>query len=386
MIVATTAPALTAQAGVHADPDALEQLAPLLDDLMHSTHCPTTARRTWLQTWIDNYRAYDPLVVAVPGVDGRLRGCACLAVRGRAGIVEVVPMGQGPSDAVRFPARTAEDAEQLALAVARALRSIEHPWVLRARQLAPDDLVVAALGRTLPWAWSSEADASPGLALRQPRRLRDHVSRNHHQQVRRMRNRLVRDGLHPEIGLLTRPGEIEAVWQHIEHVCRARDLQVRRVATLDDACFAGFFQGVVRRLAEQDEIRLTTLHLEGRLAAYVLVLRDGPARRMWHCRIDPRYEAYGVGRLARDAALQDALSDPSCRLFDWMRGEEPYKASLSDHVQPATTLIASSHLSLGLLARGVEDARRRARASRDRRGPLGQGIALLMSATAARHS
>jgi len=70
---------------------------------------------------------------------------------------------------------------------------------------------------------------------------------------------------------------------------------------------------------------------------------------------------FGAGRLAADAAVEAALGDAECAVFDWMRGEEPYKFSLSDHTDRTVDLFASSSTLAWWLASAVRAARRRAR-------------------------
>ncbi|MBC7680426.1 MAG: GNAT family N-acetyltransferase [Pseudorhodobacter sp.] len=359
-----------AEARIETDRDVLERLGPRLDDLQQRTLCPVTARRLWQQTWLDHVDV-QPLVTTIVGADGDLRAAAVLAVR-PGPVARVVPVGDGPSDEVRLPALTPADAILLARAVAAALCRLRRPWLLAVRHLDPADSTVAALEGALRWGAVTPGDASPRLVLGQDRSVRAHVSRNHHQQVRRMRNRLARDGLVPLVQHLRTPTEVVAVWPEVERVCRARDEQLRGRSTLDDRHTRDFVRTVVPLLAARDEVRLTTLRLDGRLAAYVLCFRDGSARRMWNCRLDPELQAYGVGRIANDEALQDALADPSCALFDWMRGEEPYKASMSDHVHRAVDLVACSSPALWAGVLTTSAVRRRLRQVRDGGGVAGR--------------
>jgi CelD/BcsL family acetyltransferase involved in cellulose biosynthesis len=356
--------------------EALEGLGPRLDELQAATGCPVTARRPWQQTWLDHYRDHEPLVVAVVGGDNVLRAAAPLAVQRRKGLVRVVPIGAGPSDVVRFPSLEQADAFVLAGAVSSALRGLRRPWLLVARQLDPADGAVAALQSALRWSRTSPGDVSPRLTFKADRSVRGHVSRNHHQQVQRMRNRLSRDGLAPETTHLRTPAEVAGVWSELEHVCRARDVQLRGFSDLDDPRFAPFFRSIVTRLAARDEVRLTTVRVRGALTAYVLSFQDGSVRRMWNCRLDPELQQYGVGRLANHAALEEALADSDITTYDWMRGEEPYKTSMSDHTYRAADLVACSHRALWAQVEGTRLLRDRLRAARDRGGLPGRLVAV----------
>jgi CelD/BcsL family acetyltransferase involved in cellulose biosynthesis len=357
-------------------PGALRRLGPALDELHAATDCPVTARRPWLQTWAEHWPAYVPTVVVVTGQDGGLRAAAPLAVR-RGPVCRVVALGHGPSDEVRLPSLGPVDAALLAAAVARALHGLHAPWLLSVRHLDPADDAVAALARVLPCAAVTPGDVSPRLAVGPDRSLRAHVSRHHHTHSRRLHNRLARDGVAVRIEHLTGADEVRAVWPEVEAVCRARDLQLRGRTALDDPREGPFMRAVVQGHAACGQVRLTTLRLDGRLAAYVLCFLDGAAVRMWNCRVHPDAQAYGPGRLANDAALEVALAEPTCRTFDFMRGEEPYKASLSNHAHRAVDLTAASSGALWLGVRGSARARGGLRRLREAGGPAGRLVTRL---------
>jgi CelD/BcsL family acetyltransferase involved in cellulose biosynthesis len=351
---------------------ALLELGARLEELHAKAGVPVTARYPWLQTWADHYTEYDLLVVVVAAPGGELRAAGPLAVRRGRGVYRVVPIGDGPSDAIRLPALEPSDAQLLASGIAQALHDLRRPWLLLARNLEPTDLAVDALAAELRWSTVRPGDVSPRLAFQDGRSLRAHVSRNHHQQVRRMHNRLLKDGHQPEIAQLRTPEQLADVWPEVERLCRTRDLQLRGSSGLDDPCFGPFFRSVVATLAARGEVRLTTVRLQGRLASYVLAFQDGRVRRMWNCRVDPALLEYGVGRIGNDEALKDALADPLCDSYDWMRGEEPYKASMSDHRHQAVDLTAASNAPLWGLVSGADGLRSRLRDVRDRGGRAGR--------------
>jgi CelD/BcsL family acetyltransferase involved in cellulose biosynthesis len=114
-----------------------------------------------------------------------------------------------------------------------------------------------------------------------------------------------------------------------------------RRSLMDHPHAGPFLRRVVEVHARRGEVELTTLRLDGRLAAYVLCFLDGDAYRMWNCRFDPTWSQYGVGRITNNAALENAVAD-GCRLFDWMRGEETYKESMANDRVVAADLLAWS--------------------------------------------
>lgn len=327
----------------------LDDLGERLDALHAATQTPVTARRPWLQTWLACYPDVRPFGLVVEDDSGQLAAAALLAEQRRRGIRSIVALGAGPSDQVRFPARNPEAAKALADGLADTLVEARLAWRLAIQQLSDDDGVVATLRSALPYAWVAPGDVSPLLAVGETANVRAYVSRNHHQQVRRMRNRIRRDGFASDTEHLTDPAAIAAVLPEVMEVCRARDMALGRPSQVDDSAAGPFLREVIGVHARRGETVLTTLRLDGRLAAYVLCFVDEDTWRMWNCRFHPDWEKYGVGRIANESALEYALT-AGCRVFDWMRGEERYKRSMSNGEVRAIDLYAASNAALAAFA------------------------------------
>lgn len=301
-----------------------------------------------------------------------LVAAAPMAARRRRRSWQVVPVGDGPSDRVQLPAT--EHAAELAQAVRRALDELGRPWSLRLRHVDPTDAVVAALLRELPHAALMPGDLSPTTVFGSDRDVRGYLSRNAHQQVRRMCNRIAREGHRLETAVLRSPAEVSALLPEVERVYRARDLQLGRRSAVDDPVHGPFLRGLLPALAADGAAELTVLRLDGVLAAYVLCLVEPRARRMWNCRFDPAWERYGPGRLALHAALEQALADPDCQELDWMRGTEPYKAQLANAAWQAADLYACSGALRWQMKRGALEARVQLRAIRDAHPPVARAV------------
>jgi hypothetical protein len=91
---------------------------------------------------------------------------------------------------------------------------------------------------------------------------------------------------------------------------------------------------------------------------------------MWNCRFLPAWGSFSPGRLANNAALEHALDDPRCREFDWMRGGEPYKESVSNHRRTAQDLLAWSSPWLMAEHEGPRRLKVALKQARDRHGGL----------------
>jgi CelD/BcsL family acetyltransferase involved in cellulose biosynthesis len=337
-------------------PEFLARFAARLDELHRATGAPVTARRTWLTTWVECHPGHEPLALLAEAGD-RLEGAVLLARREGRLATELVALGAGLSDQIRLPARSAAAAHALSDAVLERLRANRRAWSLTIRHLPAQDPIATRVAAGLACAELEVGDASPTLRFGDERSVRAHVSRNHHQQVRRMLNRMHSDGLEPRVEHLRTSEEVAAVLPEVEEVCLQRDVELRGESLLDHRSTRTFFARVVLAHAERGEVELTTLRLRGELAAYVLCFVDGPAYRMWNCRLAPAWGHYGAGRIANHAALEHALADPRANEFDWMRGAESYKLSLSNDVLHALDLRAWSTPAL----RALLDSPRRVR-------------------------
>ena len=333
----------------------LDRLGPRLDELHAATRAPVTARRPWLESWLRCHPGYEPVALLAENGGHELSGAALLARRKQRVVTEFVALGAGLSDQIRMPARDTAAAERLARAVIDELRACPGPWCLTVRHLPPADPVATRIAAELPCAELSVGDASPALRFDSGRTLRSYVSKNHHQQVRRMLNRMRGEGLSPVLAHLREREAIAAVLPEVVDVCLQRDVGLRGDSLLDLSHAAAFFPRVIVEHAARGEVELTTLRLRGELAAYVVCFLDGGAYRMWNCRLAPAWSHYGAGRVANNAAVEHALADASATEFDWMRGAEPYKLSMSNHVEHALDLRAWSSPVL----RSLLDTRRR---------------------------
>jgi hypothetical protein len=312
-----------------------------LDELHALTATPVTARRTWLQAWIECNPAWEPLAVLVPSGDGGLAAAAFLARRPRPFWTEYVALGHPSSDQVRRAARDAAAASELARGIVACLGSGPAPWRLCLAHLPAGDPVATELVQRLPFVKRLPGDPSATLRFGNRCDARALVTKKHHREVRRFGHRLEREGLVPLVQHLRHPAEIAAALPEIEAVTRARDLELLGHSTLDRGTSRAFFRIVVLRHAALGQVELTTLRLGGELAAYMLCFLDGTACRAWACRYAPHLARYAPGLLNNYAAIERAVAS-GFQEFDWMRGDEGYKDRVSNDVARAENLLAWS--------------------------------------------
>lgn len=309
--------------------EVLERLGTDLDDLHRETGTPVTARRPWLQSWVDSFPEHEPMAVVLRDAEGRIDAAALFATRRQHGADRIVALGDGPSDAAMFPARSTDAADQLAAAVANTFEGRGRAWQLHVRHLVPQDLVAPRLAKRFTRSLMVTGDVSPAMRVSEGASLREYVSKRHPGGIRRIRNRMTREGLAPAVEHLTAYDDVASLLPEMERIFRARDASLGRRSELDGASEGSFFRRVIEVHAARGEVSLTTLKLDSRLAAYTLCFLDGESSRMWNCRFDPAWSRYSAGKLAMDEAVEHAIAS-GLREFDFMRGEEPYKESYSN--------------------------------------------------------
>lgn len=350
----TTSPPRTHLTRVHEGPAALAAL-PVLDELCRATGAPLSAGALWCRAAADaaGPRAH-PLLVCVQS-DGETVAAAPLLLRRAYGVHEVRLMSDGRADHARLPARDAAAAEALAQGIA-GLLARRRPWRLHLEQLPVQDPVLTALGRQLPLR-TAPGIGCPVMPLDHDASVQHQLSQNGRRSWRNGRNRLARDGRATHLSWLRGPQVLELL-PAVQDLRRERDHALGRASDLDSQRGRAFHQAIATQTASAGQLEALRLDIDGTLAAYVLVLRDGPVLHVWDGRVAPGYERYGLGWLSHVALLDHAHGDRSIERVDWMRGEQENKQRTTSVVVPSVEVRAESDRWL----RGTDRAARWARA------------------------
>ena len=340
---------------VRTDRAVLEDLGSRLDALQDKAGAPLTARRAWLQVWLETQPDHEPLVLGVEDEAGDLCAVTLLATQRSSRVTHVVAMGHRSSDMVTSSAVDERSAARLAELVERHFSAL-RPWRLLLLNVDPRDPVLLLLAARLPRALLLPGDVSPVLQCDRGPDPKAYVSSSHRRGISRIRNRMVREGHDLEIRHLTELPEILQSLPEVERVHQLRDDHVGRVSAMEEPRQREFFRRVVTRLGERGEVCLTTLRLDGALAAYVLTFLDGRTYRLWNPRFDPAFARLSPGKLAIDEAVAHAVS-AGATTYDFMRGEERYKASYANDEVRALELYAGSNIVFALADRAQLSAR-----------------------------
>lgn len=352
----------------------LSDLGPRLDRLHEQVSTPITARRLWLQTWVDCYRQFDPWCVTVER-HGELVGFAGLGRSRALGITHHVVLGHGPSDIVEFSAVDKAAGIALVDGVRAGIAESSRHSTFTARSFDQAGWLLPLLLERLPHVQTGSTEVLPATSFNNGRDLRSYVTRNHHQQVRRLENKAMRDGL--DIDIIHVSGdELVASIEDLVRIQRLREIDTGRRLKTEDERDGRFLREIISNHAHQKEVEATILSVRGLAAAFTLTFIDRDVRRLWTLGFDPAHRDYGIGRICIDASLLRALADPACTSYDWMKGDEQYKRSFANETIETVELGAWSSRAL----RAPYTAGRRVRESAKERAESDGRIRLIVDA------
>ena len=332
--------------------DVLTSFGSELDDLHAAVGVPICARRPWLRTWAHSYDDYQPWAVLIEN-QGRLDAAALLARKRRRGVLDIVGLGDGQTDYIRLPARNSEASQALGQGLVDALKETPGPWRVRVSSLPAGDPVAEILAREMPHSRLSPDATCPALRFGTARTLSEYLGRSSRKDRNLAINRMHRAGLNPRYQHMSQSTEIARILPEMEVVLRRRDASLGR-APIGKRWWS-FWRSVILEHARLREVEITTLHLNGQLAAYAVCFLDGPVCRAWSTRFDPIWARYGPGVRVNEATVEWALGQDSIDEFDWMRGQEEYKMHLSNKAVPLGTVFAWSSSA----ARALSESQKR---------------------------
>ncbi|HEY4277051.1 MAG TPA: GNAT family N-acetyltransferase [Conexibacter sp.] len=318
----------------------LDAPAPALGRLYESVGAPVTARPRWLAAWTGALGdAAQPWTV-VACSEGEIEAAAILLTRiGQDEATVLSSPRAGFDDVFAFPARNARAAAEIAAAIATQMEEHARGWRLDLQQLPPDDLVADALLDRLPGARSLDGQAVPRVLFSTQRDVDAYLTASRRKELRRHRARLAADGVRARVEVLADPGEIAAVLPRVESVHRSRDRARGRASDLDDPTILRFWRAVILSHSLVGAVRLFALRVGEALAAYVVVLVDGAAYRVFDGRLDSAWCRYAPGRIIEAAVLEHALADPRVTELDWMSSVAPAALLAMTDARPTRRIV-----------------------------------------------
>ena len=315
------------------------------DLLARRCRVPVTARQAWLGARLAAQPTAAPWAVVVRGRDGQLLAAAVLLEVVDESGRRVVLAGGGEDYRAGIAALDSVAARRLAVALSAELaRRPGGP----ALELGPvsDDETARWLAATLG-ADVVACDPVPWVRSGEDRDVSAYLSHGMRKTLRKARNRMVTDGLVSEVRFTSDRATVVALLPEMERAYRDRDREHGLPCLLDSPAGLRFWRGRVLRLLDAGCLEAATLTVDGRLAAYVLGVRDGNRYGVLEGRFVTELSRYAPGRLLEAAVLQRVLDDDRFVGLDWMTG-----------VAPETLIAANETDRTVVLRRPARDARR----------------------------
>lgn len=91
--------------------------------------------------------------------------------------------------------------------------------------------------------------------------------------------------------------------------------------------FAEFMQHVGELFADKQQLWLTQLEIDGEVVANAIAIHAGDTAYLYQSGFDPQWSQANPGWLQSMCLIRDAI-DHGCQVFDFLRGDEPYKKHL----------------------------------------------------------
>ena len=153
--------------------------------------------------------------------------------------------------------------------------------------------------------------------------LQNVLGRAMRKKVRRLSERYLASG-EIKVHATERDESWETAWDHLIDLHQARRRQLGKGGAFDSSAFRCFHRTVLRHLIPDNKARLVWLEWQGQpIAAEYLLLSEGVVRA-YQSGMNPQFAHISPGVLANLVAIRQAISE-KCSLFDFLRGDEPYK-------------------------------------------------------------
>jgi CelD/BcsL family acetyltransferase involved in cellulose biosynthesis len=150
------------------------------------------------------------------------------------------------------------------------------------------------------------------------------LSKSHRKQLRRLEREMLeskRIQWHP----LTSPSELNHTWDVLVNLHQRRRRSLGEPGCFASRLFHDFHREVAGRMLAAGQLRMSWLELDGSAAAAEYHFAGNGTTFAYQGGVDPDRLGEEPGRVSTICCLQAALAEGQ-RRFDFMRGDEPYKA------------------------------------------------------------
>jgi CelD/BcsL family acetyltransferase involved in cellulose biosynthesis len=321
---------------------------PLVADAWNSlAHDVPFRRWDWNQAWARHFGSMitRPWVISVRDQLNRLVGVAPWRLtrsRLRGRVVSFLGSGEVCSDYLSLLA-AAEHRQAVAHTLVEWLSGpAAKEWdLLEFDGVAADDPAMGALLEALAERGYTKQTFQPCSAWRLElpgtwNEYLDCLSRSRRDKVRQLTRKLLDTGLCvPK--LAKTESEMEFGWRVLCDLHQRRRQSLGEPGCFASPRFAAFHEEVVRRLFADGKLRLHWIEYEGKPVAAEYGITGGSVVYAYQCGLDPDHPKLKAGWLNTIASLKLAI-EQGFRGFDWLRGDEPYKASWRATPRPLVTV------------------------------------------------
>jgi CelD/BcsL family acetyltransferase involved in cellulose biosynthesis len=150
------------------------------------------------------------------------------------------------------------------------------------------------------------------------------ISKSHRKQLRQLERRVLESG-RTEWHRVETADQLEAAWPVLVDLHQRRRISLGEPGCFASQTFHDFHRDVAGRLLSRNQLRVSWLTLDGTPAAAEYHFADSAATYAYQGGVDPDRLQEEPGRLSTILCMQRAIEDGH-RHFDFLRGDEPYKA------------------------------------------------------------
>jgi CelD/BcsL family acetyltransferase involved in cellulose biosynthesis len=223
-----------------------------------------------------------------------------------------------------------EEGARVAAAVADALTATHDDWdLLELGAVDSDDAAVSHLLAALEQreCLVSRQPADECWVLDLPPSWDDYlaaVSKSHRKQLRQLERRVLESG-RASWHRVTTADQLDRGWDVLVDLHQRRRRSLGEPGCFTSRPFTSFHQEGVGLLFNRGLLRMSWLELDGAPAAAEYHVADSATTYAYQGGVDPDRLAEEPGRLSTILCLRAAI-DEGHRQFDFLRGDEPYKA------------------------------------------------------------
>jgi CelD/BcsL family acetyltransferase involved in cellulose biosynthesis len=166
-------------------------------------------------------------------------------------------------------------------------------------------------------------------------------SKSHRKQIRQMERRVLDS---PRAGwrMIESPGDFGDAWQTLVDLHQRRRQSLGEPGCFASPTWAAFHWDVAQQLLGEGRLRLSTLTLDGQPIAAEYHVGNAEATWAYQGGVDPTRLADEPGQLSTICSIRHAIAAGQSQ-FDFLRGDEPYKAHWRATPRQAYRLTAVPH-------------------------------------------